>query len=131
MAGCIGVKPTGELCRCVAARGSDYCPAHDPARKDARHRNASKAARSKPGREMKDLKAQLEDLANDVLADTIEPKLGAVVNQILNTRVRLIEVQRKLRETDELAREVEELRALVERDNSTSRQGRLSSSWRA
>jgi uncharacterized protein (UPF0276 family) len=80
---------------------------------------------------MKDLKAQLEDLANDVLADTIEPKLGAVVNQILNTRVRLIEVQRKLRETDELAREVEELRALVERDNSTSRQGRLSSSWRA
>jgi hypothetical protein len=80
---------------------------------------------------MKDLKAQLEDLANDVLADTIEPKVGAVVNQILNTRVRLIEVQRKLRETDELAREVEELRALVERDNSTSTQGRLPSSWRA
>jgi len=80
---------------------------------------------------MKDLKAQLEDLSNDVLAATIEPKVGAVVNQILNTRVRVIEAERRWRESDELAREVEELRALVERDNSTSTQGGLPSSWRA
>ncbi len=117
MTQCIGVKPNGELCRCVAARGSDVCTAHDPARKEARHRNASKAARSKPGREIKDLKAQLESLANDVLNESVEPKVGAVVNQILNTRARLIEVDRKLRETEELARELEELRELVERDS--------------
>ncbi len=116
MTQCIGVKPNGELCRCVAARGSDFCPAHDPARKEARHRNASKAARSKPGREIKDLKVQLESLAKDVLKKSVEPKVGAVVNQILNTRARLIEVDRKLRETEELARELEELRELVERD---------------
>jgi hypothetical protein len=116
MTQCIGVKPNGELCRCVAARGSDFCPAHDPARKEARHRNASKAARSKPGREIKDLKVQLESLANDVLNESVEPKVGAVVNQILNTRARLIEVDRKLRETEELGRELEELRELVERD---------------
>jgi len=116
MTQCIGVKPNGELCRCVAARGSDFCPAHDPARKEARHRNASKAARSKPGREIKDLKLQLESLAKDVLKKSVEPKVGAVVNQILNTRARLIEVDRKLRETEELARELEELRELVERD---------------
>ena len=117
MTQCIGVKPNGELCRCVAARGSDFCPAHDPARKEARHRNASKAARSKPGREIKDLKAQLESLAKDVLKKSVEPKVGAVVNQILNTRARLIEVDRKLRETEELARELEELREMVERDS--------------
>ncbi len=117
MTQCIGVKPNGELCRCVAARGSDFCPAHDPARKEARHRNASKAARSKPGREIKDLKLQLESLAKDVLKKSVEPKVGAVVNQILNTRARLIEADRKLRETEELAREIEELRELVERDS--------------
>jgi hypothetical protein len=117
MTQCIGVKPNGELCRCVAARGSDFCPAHDPARKEARHRNASKAARSKPGREIKDLKVQLESLAKDVLKKSVEPKVGAVVNQILNTRARLIEVDRKLRETEELARELEELREMVERDS--------------
>ncbi len=123
MTRCIGVKPNGDLCKGVAARGSDWCPAHDPARKEARHRTASKAARSKPGREMKDLKAQLETLAEDVLADNIESKVGAVVNQILNTRVRLIEVERKLRETEELAREVEELSAAFERQQETRRYG--------
>lgn len=63
---------------------------------------------------MRDLKAQLETLAEDVLDNTIEPKVGAVVNQI-NTRVRLIEVERKIRETEDLAREVEELSEAFER----------------
>jgi hypothetical protein len=114
MTRCIGLKPNSELCKGVASRGSDYCPAHDPARKEARRRNASKAARSKPGREIKDLKSQLEDLAADVLSGKTESKIGAVVNQVLNTRVRLLETERKIRETEELAREVEELRDLLE-----------------
>lgn len=79
MTQCIGIKPSGELCKGVATRDSDYCPAHDPARKEARRRNASKAARSKPGREIKDLKGQLADLAADVLSGETEPKIGAVV----------------------------------------------------
>jgi hypothetical protein len=114
MTQCIGVKPNSELCKGVASRGSDYCPAHDPARKEARHRNASKAARSKPGREIKDLKVQLEDLAADVLSRKTEPKIGAVVNQLLNTRVRLLETERRIKETEELEREVSELRDLLE-----------------
>ncbi len=118
MAGCIGVKPSGELCRNVATRDSDYCPAHDPALKEARRRNASKAARSKPGKEIKDLKGQLVDLAAGVLDGTTEPKVGAVVNQILNTRTRILETERKIRETEELAREVEELRNLLDSKGS-------------
>ena len=114
MTQCIGVKPSGELCKGVASRGSDYCPAHDPARADARRRNASKAARSKPGNEIKGLKSQLEDLAADVLSGSTEPKVGAVVNQIINTRVRLVEAERRIRETDELEREIEELRDLLD-----------------
>jgi hypothetical protein len=111
---CIETKPNGELCKGVAGRDSDYCPAHDPARKEARRRNASKAARSKPSRETKDLKGQLEDLAAGVEAGTIEPKVGAVVNQILNTRVRIIEAERKLRETEELEKRLEELETALE-----------------
>jgi hypothetical protein len=120
MSGCIGVKSNGELCKGVASRGSDYCPAHDPARKEARRRNASKAARSKPGREIKDLKVQLEDLAADVLSGKTEAKIGAVVNQVLNTRVRLLETERRIKETEELAHEVEEIRGLLE----TRKEGR-------
>lgn len=123
MTQCIGVKPNGELCKGVAGRDSDWCPAHDPARKDTRRRNASKAARSKPGREIKDMKAQLETLADEVRADVIDPKVGAVVNQILNTRVRLIETERKLRETEELARDLAELTSAFERQQEMRRHG--------
>jgi hypothetical protein len=121
MTQCIGVKPSGELCKGVASRGSDYCPAHDPARKEARRRNASKAARSKPGRETKDLKAQLEDLAADVLSGKTEPKIGAVVNQVYNTRVRLLETERRIRESEELERRLEELEGLLERQKESGR----------
>jgi hypothetical protein len=75
---------------------------------------------------MKDLKAQLEDLSNDVLAATIEPKVGAVVNQILNTRVRVIEAERRWRETGELEAQVEELREMVSRDSEARRGATLS-----
>ena len=123
MVGCIGVKPNGELCKGVAGRGSDWCPAHDPARRDARRRNASKAARSKPGQEIKDLKAQLADLAADVLDGTTEPKVGAVVTQIVNARTRLLETERKLREAEELERRLEELEALLESKREGDRWG--------
>jgi hypothetical protein len=125
MAGCIGVKPDGGLCQGVARRGSDWCPAHDPARKEARRKSASRAARSKPGREIKDLKDQLADLAADVLGGTTEPKVGAVVNQILNTRTRLLETERKIRETEELERRLEELETFFEQQ----RDGQRGTGW--
>jgi len=114
---CVGSKPDGSPCERIVPGSQSYCYSHDSDRSDERRRNASRAGRSKPGREIKDLKVQLESLANDVLNESVEPKVGAVVNQILNTRARLIEVDRKLRETEELGRELEELRELVERDS--------------
>jgi uncharacterized Zn finger protein (UPF0148 family) len=113
MTQCIGVKPNGDLCKGIATRGSDYCPAHDPARKEARHQNAKKAARSKPTREIKDLKGQLEDLAHEVLEGSVDKGVAAVVNQILNTRTRLIETERKVRETEELEKRMAELESLL------------------
>lgn len=69
------------------------------------------------------MKAQLETLADEVRADVIDPKVGAVVNQILNTRVRLIETERKLRETEELARDLAELTSAFERQQEMRRHG--------
>ncbi len=123
---CAAITLGGAPCKGLKRPGNEYCPAHDPSRQEARKRSASKAGKSKPGREMLDLRAQLEDLSNDILAATIEPKVGAVVNQILNTRVRLIETERRWRESDELAREVEELREMVSRDSEARRGTTLS-----
>lgn len=115
MTRCIGVKPDGALCKGIASHGSDYCPAHDPAREEARRRSASKAARSKPGREIVHLKAQLKDLAEDVLTASVDPKVGAVVTQIVNARLKLIELERRIRETDDLETRIEQIQEALER----------------
>ena len=79
MTQCIGVKPDGELCRGIATGGSDYCPAHDPSRQEARKRSASKAARSKkPQREIADIKEQVTELiqaVRDKVCPDPEPRL--------------------------------------------------------
>ena len=64
---------------------------------------ASKAGSSKGGgTEIADLKKQLRDLASDVLSGEVGRGEAAVVNQILNTRARLIEVERKIKEQEDL-----------------------------
>jgi hypothetical protein len=117
MTACIGLTAKGNLCQGIAAYGSDYCPAHDPARKDARYRAASKAARSKKGgsKEISNLKAELEALAEDVLACEVEPKVAAVATQIYNARIKLIEVERRMREADDIERRIAEIQEALDR----------------
>lgn len=114
MAGCDGSKPDGSPCGRTVGASQRYCFAHDPARAEARRRNASKAARSKPSRELAKLKGKLSDLYADVREGRLDPKVGAVVNQILNTSVRVVNLERDLRDQDELAARIEELERAAE-----------------
>ena len=111
MAVCRATKANKEPCRAPATGPHGYCWAHDPANAQHRSRMASKAARSKPSRELAGLKAQLKDLIKDVLSGEIETGRAAVANQLINTLIRAIEQERKMRELGEL---VERLEALEE-----------------
>jgi hypothetical protein len=102
MAGCVGFKRDGSQCTATVEPPQRYCWWHDPTNADKRRRSASRAARSKPSREIKDLKRQLQDLTTDVLDGKVERGNAVVVNQILNTCLRAIELERKIREQDEL-----------------------------
>ncbi len=102
MAECAASTRNGRPCKGLVREGSDYCPAHDPARADARRRAASKAARSKPGGEISALKEQLKTLSEDILAERVEPKAGAVVTQIANAYTRLLELEKKYKEYEEI-----------------------------
>jgi hypothetical protein len=74
---------------------------------------ASKAARSKPNRELSSVKALLEDLTERVLAGELETGRAAVANQLVNTRLRAIEQERKMRELEELAERLEALEGVL------------------
>jgi hypothetical protein len=110
MARCSAIKPNGERCQRSADGQHGLCYAHDPTNAAARRRTASKGGRGKVSREVQDLKSYLQDLAEEVRSGELDPKVGAVVNQIVNTRLRALELERQVRETDDLAAEIEELK---------------------
>jgi len=79
---------------------------------------ASKAARSKPNRELLSIKALLEDLTERVLRGELQTGPAAVANQLVNTRLRAIEQERKNKETEELESRIEALERAKERGGS-------------
>lgn len=111
MALCLGIKRNEERCTATVEPPHTHCWWHDPKNAEKRRRAASKGGRGKPSREIRDLKKQLEDLVADVLAGRVDRGDAVAVNQIHNTRARLIELERKLREQDEF----EERLAALER----------------
>ena len=106
---CPGIKRDGSRCTVTVEPPHDYCWWHDPANADARRRAAAKAGKSRPNRELVGVKAQLQDLTRDVLAGDLETGRAAVANQLINTRLRAIEQERKHRETEDLERRIEAL----------------------
>ena len=113
MAVCRATKANGEPCRAPATVAYGCCWSHDPANAEQRSRMASKAARSKPSRELIRLKAQLVDLTKDVLSGDLETGRAAVANQLINTRLRAIEVERKVREAEELEERLEAIEGVL------------------
>ena len=106
---CAGTKRDGSACTATVQPPQRFCWWHDPANADERRRAASKAGKSRPNRELAGIKAQLEDLTRDVLAGDLETGRAAVANQLINTRLRAIEQERKNRETEDLEARIEAL----------------------
>jgi hypothetical protein len=100
-------------------RNSAYCIGHDPEQAEARRRRASKGGkrggRGRPQRETEGIKALLEDLTERVLSGDLETGRGAVANQLVNTRLRAIEQERRNKETEELESRIEALERAQER----------------
>lgn len=109
MARCRGEKQDGTPCERIVPASRDYCYSHDPARKGERRRNASRAGRSRPNREVAEIKARLAGMVEEVLSGAVATAPYAVANQILNTRLRAVELERKAKETEELEARIEEL----------------------
>ncbi len=113
MAACGYIKPDGTRCKALPMKGEGYCYAHHPDLEDKRRAASSKGGkrggRGRGNGDIKDVKAWLLKLASDVEAGKLEAKDGAVVSQILNVFLRSVEVERKLKEAEELEERLEAL----------------------
>jgi hypothetical protein len=110
---CAGRKENGSPCQRKLRTSHTHCYSHDPKRASERRRNASRGGRSKANAEITGLKAQLKKLAADVLSSEVDRGAATAVNQIINSQVRLLELERKIKETEELEARLEALEAVL------------------
>ncbi len=112
---CRGFKRSGEPCRAPAQEPGGYCWAHSPEHAAERSAMASKAARARTGRAAmaRTIRSRLLRLSEAVEAGEMEPGRANSAAQILNYATATLKVERDLIETEELVREVEEMRRRV------------------
>ena len=119
---CPGTKRDGSRCTVTVEPPQTHCWWHDPANADERKRAASKGGkrggRGRPAVELVAIKEKLSTLADDVLEGNVDRSNAAVVGQLLNTVIRAIGMEMRVREVEDLERQVEELRELVEAGRS-------------
>jgi hypothetical protein len=107
---CIAIKADGMPCQRIASGYSNYCHAHDPAYAEERHANASKAAQAKGNAELRRLKREVHGVIADIKAGRRDRNDGTAILQGYRVLRELIELERRVLETDELARGIEELK---------------------
>jgi hypothetical protein len=116
---CTAIKASGERCKGRAIEGSQWCWNHNPEHADERRRHGSKGGkrggRGRPQHETEAIKVLLEDLTEQVLSGELPTGPAAVANQLVNTRLRAIEQERKNKETEELEARIEALERAQEK----------------
>jgi general stress protein YciG len=109
MSRCQGIKRDGGRRTASVAPGVQWCFNHDPERAADRKRNASRAGKSSGGREIRDLKRRISDVVDAVLEGSQDRGRAAVAIQGLNALRGVLELERKIRELDELEARIEAL----------------------
>src|SRR5215203_863230 len=108
MAVCSGIKRDGSRCTATVEAPQEYCWWHDPANADKRRRAASKGGKG-GSREIRDLKRRISDVVDAVLEGSQDRGRAAVAIQGFNALRGVLELERKVRELDELEARIEAL----------------------
>lgn len=116
MAKCSATRADNRPCQGDAIPPSAYCWAHDPAHSAARQRNARQGGKAggkgRPATEIHTIKDELRGLIEQVKSNEIPRADAITINLLLNTLLRTIELDRKLKETEELEARLAALEAL-------------------
>jgi hypothetical protein len=109
MAQCAGTKRNGSPCTVSVPVEQEYCWWHSPVNAEARRQAASRGGKAKANPLTRTLHRQLEKLTEDVATGALAPYKAAVIVQVVNARIRLVEVERRVQEQDDLLERLEQL----------------------
>jgi predicted RNA-binding Zn ribbon-like protein len=115
---CLGTKRDNSPCTVTVEPPQTYCWWHDPAnadkRKQAASRGGKRGGRGRPTSELVGIKERLSELADDVLVGKVDKGAAAVAGQLLNTYIRAVGMEMKVREVTELTERLEALEGALE-----------------
>jgi hypothetical protein len=124
LAGCTAITQGGERCKGVAIDSSGFCYSHHPDHAQARRRAARKGGkrggRGRPVAELGALRDENANIRHRLLEGELLPNVAAVAIQSINTDIRAVGATLKAREQEELTREVEELREMIDMNKDRS-----------
>ena len=113
IARCAGFKGDGSPCERLVRQSERYCYSHDPTKQERRSRAASRAATSKGYKEVQALKDEVRTLITHVRAGSLDRNNAGVMIQGYRVLRDFIELERKVRTTEELSEELRELRERI------------------
>jgi hypothetical protein len=116
---CLGTKRAGGQCTTIVRPPQTHCYQHDPERAEERRRNASRAGKSAGGREIKDLKRRISEVIDAVLDGSQDRGRAAVAIQGFNALRGALELERKIREADELEARLQVLEEALGREGGS------------
>ena len=111
---CSHTYADSSQCKRIVSAEQGYCYSHDPARASERQRYAARGGKAKATGEIGRVKARLQALADMVEEGRMDRADAAVIGQIWGTYIRAVGMDIRVKEFEEMAREVEELREIVE-----------------
>jgi hypothetical protein len=120
---CPATKRNGDRCSGSVPEGKYHCWFHDPASSDKRRRAASRGGKGNRSKISEDLHKLPEDLTERVVGGDLEPYPASVAGQLVGARLRLLEYERKAKETDELEVKLTEMAEALERQKGGSAYG--------
>jgi hypothetical protein len=115
---CAANKRDGTPCTLSAQPGNTYCWAHAPENAEHRKRTASKAGGARANGEIGIIKRRLREVAEGVLDGSIDKGKGSVSFQGFGLLLRAIEVERKVREQEEILERIEQLEQAQQKGGS-------------
>jgi hypothetical protein len=115
---CAAIKAGGEPCKALPMNGSQWCYSHHPDNAQKHTKNGSKGGRvagrgraRSTTRELSETRRELREIIAGVRDGTLERGVGTALFQGYSVLFKAVEVERKVRETEELLERVERLEA--------------------
>ncbi len=118
---CAAITKGGARCKldATSARSGSFCWSHAPENAEERKRRGRRGGKARGASELAELKREIRAVIGAVLGGRVERGVGAVVFQGYNALLKVVETERRVRETDEMEARLEEL----ERAAQDQRQG--------